>query len=425
MTRRKQFDAIRPGYDAANPPAGVRLELGVVAAALKVSLAQVAGACGINKTAAFNLLMNNWPARMNAIDTAAVRMEIEALLAERGATSEQLAHLWHAHGHAANRHATGIAPMSRLAQPVQPQEEPDMLLPKQSLSPQARKQFHLFTNPFEGEVVKDDQMFNGDEVRFVREAAWQCSQVSGFAAIVGESGAGKTTIMADLEERIARAADPVILIRPSVLGMEQHEREGSKLRAGDILHAIITRLAPQRTVPQTIQPRTLAAHKALTASAEVGNNHLLLIEEAHGLPDATLKHLKRLHELRVGRKPLLGILLIAQTELKTRLEDGLRDGTLREVAQRCEVLQLLPLDNELGAYLACRAKAAGAQLDTLIDAGGIDKLRERLTKRGTRGPDSKVSMCYPLAVNNMLTAALNKAAELGAPLVNADVMKQV
>jgi len=274
-------------------------------------------------------------------------------------------------------------------------------------------------------VVKDDQMFNGDEVRFVREAAWQCSQVSGFAAIVGESGAGKTTILADLEERIARAADPVILIRPSVLGMEQHEREGSKLRAGDILHAIITRLAPQRAVPQTIQARTLAAQKVLAASAEIGNNHLLLIEESHGLPDATLKHLKRLHELRVGRKPLLGILLLAQTELKTRLENGLRDGTLREVAQRCEVLQLLPLDNELGAYLACRAKAAGAQIETLIDAGGTDKLRERLTKRGTKGPDSKVSMCYPLAVNNMFTAALNKAAELGVPLVNADVMKQV
>ena len=191
------------------------------------------------------------------------------------------------------------------------------------------------------------------------------------------------------------------------------------LKSADILHAIITTLQPSATVPQTLQARTVRAAKMMTASAETGATHLLLLEEAHALPDATLKHLKRLHELRQGRRPLLGILLLAQPELKVRLANGLRTGALREVAQRCEIVELLPLDNDLHAYLSCRAAAAGLRLDTLMDADAVAQLRARLTRKTAQGA---VSMCYPLAVNNMMTRALNTAAELGVPLVTKDVV---
>ena len=33
-------------------------------------------------------------------------------------------------------------------------------------------------------------------------------------------------------------------------------------------------------------------------------------------------------------------------------------------------------------------------------------------------------MCYPLAVHNLLTRALNLAAELGVPRVTGDVVKE-
>lgn len=296
-----------------------------------------------------------------------------------------------------------------------------MLLPKQSLTSEARKHFRLFSNPFSGEVQTTAQMFDGAEVRYVREAVWQCAQNGGFMAIVGESGSGKTTIQCDLEERITLASDPITVIKPSVLGMEQLDRLGARLKSTDILHAIISQLDPLRSVPQTVQARTVAAQKLLIKSAESGNRCLLVIEEAHSVSDETLKHLKRLHEMRLGRRPLLGILLLAQPELAKRLADGLRNATLREVTQRCELLQLLPLDNELRAYLETRASAAGVKLETLIDQAGIDALRERLTLRRP-GDRKAVSMCYPLAVGNMLTKALNEAAAVGVPLVTKDVM---
>jgi len=295
-----------------------------------------------------------------------------------------------------------------------------MLLPKQALTPQARRHFKLFVNPFDGEVTRDEQMFVGNEIAYCREAVWQCVHTAGFVALVGESGAGKTTLLQDLEARLEAENRPVTVIRPGVLGMEGNDTKGKAIKSADLLHAVITTLKPDAVVPQTLQARTVRAAKLLTASAQAGNEHLLVVEEAHCMPDATLKHLKRMHELRLGRKPLLGILLLAQPELKKRLADGLRDGSLREVAQRCELVELLPLDGDLRAYLKCRADAANVQLSALMDETAVEQLRARLTfKRG----NSAISMCYPLAVNNLVTRALNAAADLGMPVVTGDVVK--
>ena len=412
-------------YDLAAPPVGVRLWLGVVAAKLQISVRDLASTAGMGATTFRRLLTNEWPARTNEHEREQMREAIELLFALRGATPEQLAVLWHAHTTRKSPATAAVAAATDAnlshPQPTPTQEEPDMLLPKQSLTSEARKHFRLFSNPFSGEVQTTAQMFDGAEVRYVREAVWQCAQNGGFMAIVGESGSGKTTIQCDLEERITLASDPITVIKPSVLGMEQLDRLGARLKSTDILHAIISQLDPLRSVPQTVQARTVAAQKLLIKSAESGNRCLLVIEEAHSVSDETLKHLKRLHEMRLGRRPLLGILLLAQPELAKRLADGLRNATLREVTQRCELLQLLPLDNELRAYLETRASAAGVKLETLIDQAGIDALRERLTLRRP-GDRKAVSMCYPLAVGNMLTKALNEAAAVGVPLVTKDVM---
>lgn len=412
-----------PMYDPADPPPGVRLRLGVAAAELRVTATEMAGAAGLSRASFYRLLTNEWPARAKPAERAAMRAAIEALLATHGATQAQIATLWHAYGgHGVQRGAAATARSAAPDTTTTHHEDPEMLLPKQALSPQALRHFRLFTNPFDGEVQRDERFFAGDDMRYVREAAWQCSQNGGFVAIVGESGAGKTTVLADLEARLLAEARGVIVIRPSVLGMEENNGKGQMLKSTDILHAVITTLQPEATVPQTLQARTVRAAKMLTSSAEAGAAHLLVIEEAHGLPDHTLKHLKRLHELRLGRRNLLGILLLAQPELKLRLANGLRTGVLREVAQRVEIVELLPLDADLRGYLQCRADAAGAKLADLADDGAVEALRLRLTRKTNTGA---VSMCYPLAVNNMMTRALNMAAEIGAPLVTRDVITSI
>ena len=298
-----------------------------------------------------------------------------------------------------------------------------MLLAKQTLTAEARKAFTLFHNPFDGEVTASEEMYTNGEIRFCREACWQAATNGRFVALVGESGSGKTTLLADLKERIATDRKPTVVIEPSVLGMEENDSRGKVLKAGDILTAIIMTLAPQASVAQTSEKRTRQAESLLAGSTTAGNSHLLLIEESHALPVATLKHLKRLHErMRLnGRKPMLGILLLGQPELLDTLSDKKHD--VREVVQRVEIVRLQPLDHELKGYLAFRARGAGRDLATLMDDEAVDAIRHRLTvlRQGVR--NSAVSMVYPLAVNNLVTACLNEAAATGVPLVTREVVE--
>lgn len=433
MSRAETIGNARHRGDPTNPAVGTKLWFGVVAARLGYpvrSLAADATAAGvqISPTGIADVMSNKWPVRT---DRATLKQVLERLLAARKATDVEIEHLWHAHRRGAAGHHRGPDERAPVLPPYQPKrraptvagttsKEYEMLLAKQTLSLQARKHFGLFTNPFGGEVMRDQDFFNGDDFAWVREAAWQCVQNASFVAVVGESGAGKTTILTDLQARTLAEARGITFIKPFVLGMEASDSRGHRLSSSDILHAVITTLEPTATVPQTDAARSSKANKLLQESAAAGNSHLLLVEEAHALSDATLKHLKRLHELRLGRKPLLGILLLGQPELKTRLEVGLNNGKLREVAQRCEVVQLLPLDNDLQAYLQCRMQAAGKVYENLFDADFASALRERLTKRDGEGA---VSMCYPLAVNNIVTCALNEAARSGASTVPAVVFK--
>lgn len=353
------------------------------------------------------------PSRLDVASRHDIEQIVIDLVTEAGGSAEEFLQ---AVDHTASTHETPDTTTPK---------EIKMLMSKQTLSAAARKAFKLFANPFDGEVVEDSQMFSSPEIAYVRQACLEAATGGRFVALVGESGAGKTTILGDLEARLHRDRKPVVLIKPYVLAMEDNDTKGKTLKSADILASIISTLDPRAPMRITLQGRAKQAQDLLTASAEAGHQHLLVIEEAHSMPDATIKHLKRIHEMRLGRKPLLGILLIGQTELAARLDP--KRAHLREVTQRCEMVQLMPLDSDLMPYLKHRAEAAGRQLTEFVDERGMEEIRARLTvqRPGPGGKTVPTSLVYPLAVNNMITAALNVAADLGVPVVTRDVVRSV
>lgn len=70
-------------------------------------------------------------------------------------------------------------------------------------------------------------------------------------------------------------------------------------------------------------------------------------------------------------------MLIGQPELATKLSE--RNMEVREVVQRCEVVELLPLDNNLEEFLTFKLQRAGKQLTDIMDAGAVDAIRARLS----------------------------------------------
>ena len=303
------------------------------------------------------------------------------------------------------------------------QEGIDMLLRKQSLSPAAKAQFNLFRDPFANDINEADDVFISPTIRYVREYLWTTAKLGGFMAVVGESGAGKSTLRKDLEDRISREDAPIILIQPYVLGMEDNDKKGKTLKSASIADAIICTVAPNESPRSSMEAKSRQLHRILKDSRRAGFSHCLIIEEAHALSVPTLKHLKRFLELEDGFKKLLSIVLIGQSELKNKLSE--RSPEVREVVQRCELVELTPLDSQLDAYLRFKFGRVGADMDSIMDKDACDGIRERLIfAKSSKTTRETVSLMYPLMINNLVTGALNQAAELGFAKVSAELIRE-
>lgn len=303
------------------------------------------------------------------------------------------------------------------------QEGIDMLLRKQTLSPAARKHFGLFRDPFQDDLNEADDVFTSPSIRYVREYLWATAKLGGFMAVTGESGAGKSTLRKDLEDRISREDAPIILIQPYVLGMEDNDIKGKTLKSAAIADAIIRTVAPNEKPLMSMEAKSRQLHRVLKDSRRAGFTHCLVIEEAHSLPTPTLKHLKRFLELEDGFKKLLSIVLIGQTELKTRLSE--RAPEVREVVQRCELVELEPLDAHIDAYLKFKFERVGVDMANVFEADAMDGIRSRLifAKSGKASRET-ISLMHPLMVNNLVTAAMNQAAQLGFAKVSGDLIRE-
>jgi type II secretory pathway predicted ATPase ExeA len=296
-----------------------------------------------------------------------------------------------------------------------------MLLVNAGLSPETRKHFKLARNPFVDDVQSPDDVYQTPSVRYVRAALTDAARHHGFVAVVGESGAGKSTLAEDLQERIRADGNDILIIKPYVLAMEGSDDRGKTLKSSQIAEAIAVALDPHVRLRISSEARFRQVHEMLTASRRSGRRHLLVIEEAHCLPLATLKHLKRFTELKDGMQRLLGVALIGQPELRDRL--GSQNAEVREVAQRCEIVELEPLDGELEGYLQHKFARFDLKLSDVFTADAFDAMRARLIYRPRGGrPGDARSLCFPLVVNNLVCRAMNAAAAAHWPQVDAQVI---
>ncbi|EAO8179797.1 hypothetical protein AHV57_02720 [Salmonella enterica] len=379
---------------------------------LPISMAKIAGELGISKTALAQLVNHGqWPRR----DTEQLRKRITELLASHNVDTT--------HSFDEVRlQATAITQ-------VQQTTEDSMLLKKQTLSQKAKKAFKLFTNPFDDAAIQSAaDMFTTSDIRYVREVMFQTAVHGGMLALWGESGSGKSTLRRDLIDRLHRESAGTVVIEPYVLAMEDNDRTGKTLKSASIAEAILRAVAPGERPKQSPEARFAQVHQALKASAESSQcGHVLIIEEAHSLPVPTLKHLKRFLELEHGFKRLLSIILIGQQELRDKLSE--RSASVREVVQRCEMVRLEPLGDDLEAFLAFKFDRVGRKVSEFIDESGVQAIRAKMTVKVGRNPDTGAdvfaSNLYPLAIGNLMVAAINEAAAIGVPVVNGDVIKNI
>lgn len=366
-------------------------------------------------TVSLILNRNHFPAKT---PMESIKRQTVAWLTSQGIPAHELADIWEIdaddtfrNGHPAGIHLGQASPKPPGFNKPKPLFDP---MEVAMLSPAAKRHFKLFRDPFQDEIGGPADVFIAEDQRYIGEAMFQTAKHGGFLAVIGESGSGKSTLRKMLSERISDL--PIRLIFPQTL-------DKSKLSTGNICQAIINDLAPGMTVRSSLEAQARQVRDVLLASARAESSHTLLIEEAHDISITTLKYLKRFYEIENGFRKLLSIVLIGQPELKNKLNERFHPEA-REVIRRIEVAELAPLGQQLEAYLVHKFKRLDIDPATVFAADACDAIRARWTTTDpqTRAP---VSSLYPLIVNNTVTKAMNKAAELGVPLVTGDVIRRI
>lgn len=396
--------------------------------------AKVAKFCNVSRSG-LNLALRHdkWPKTLGV--TERMKKQIHELLIQAGAAAADVAVAFE---ECAEQRTNWT---SNAAQPTDPEaqasapspqkdhfKDADMLLRKHTITPDARDYFQLERDPFTNEMRGVADVFLNDNIKKVRAAVRNVAEFGGMLAVIAESGAGKSTIRKDLAQWIKGSDRPVVVIEPYVIGMEDDMRKGRPLKAEDIVTAIMRRLSPSTRIARGNQARLNQMHDLLKTSAVTGNRHILVIEEAHRLATPTIRHMKTFYELDDGFTSLLGILLIGQTELGWKLGD--ENFEVREVTQRLEKRFIDPMDNDVGQYLRHKFDRIGAKFDEVFAPDAVEAMVTRLrvtTETRVRGQRTlgPRSLCYPLAINNLASGAINLAHQGGEELVTAALICQV
>lgn len=200
------------------------------------------------------------------------------------------------------------------------------------------------------------------------------------AVLTAEPGLGKSTLLAEVDASLDKSKSrlvytPLSSCGPFGLVSQLAARYGVK---------------PRRSGAQTAQ----AVHDELARS---GKSEVLVLDEAHLLPDASLEELRLLGNTDFDRTPPFALLLAGQPPLRERLAEPAHASLSQRLAIRTSLAPLS--DQEFPDYLERRLRAAGAQTQ-LFQPAAVTKLFEK-----SRG--------VPRLINNLATASLLAAVAAG------------
>src|SRR2546425_995515 len=198
----------------------------------------------------------------------------------------------------------------------------------------------------------------------------------GFVLLTGEIGAGKTTVCRCFLEQIPRRCNVAYIFNP-------------KLTVTELLKSVCDefRIPYQHEGPgtPTVKDYIDPLNEFLLKTHAVGQNNVLIIDEAQNLSADVLEQLRLLTNLETSERKLLQIILIGQPELRAMLARPELEQLAQRVIARFHLEALSEV--ETSQYVRHRLSVAG-----LKTANPFDRKAMRRIHRLSRGVPRRINL---------------------------------
>ncbi len=180
----------------------------------------------------------------------------------------------------------------------------------------------------------------------------------GFLEITGEIGTGKTTLCRALLNRLNNKTKTAFVFNPNLSGLQ-------------LLQMVMEDLG-LKSIRNNKMELYRQLNKFLIEQLTLGNNVVLIVDEAQNLRANLLEEIRLLSNLETEKEKLIQIVLVGQPELQKKLDKT----SLRQLKQRIGVrYHMLPLDkDEVSLYIQHRLKVAGSIGGIEFGEGAIDEI---------------------------------------------------
>jgi type II secretory pathway predicted ATPase ExeA len=204
--------------------------------------------------------------------------------------------------------------------------------------------FGLKQPPFK--ITPDTRLFfpGGDRGAVLQALIYAITQGEGIVKVIGEVGAGKTMLSRMLEVELPENVEIVYLANPS-------------LSPENILHAIAFELKLNVTETDT-RLKVINELQNYLLDRHADNQQIVVfVEEAQGMPVATLEEIRLLSNLETTQDKLLQIVLFGQPEL----DEKISTREIRQLKERITYsFQLTPFKaHDVKDYLNSRLRTCG------------------------------------------------------------------
>jgi general secretion pathway protein A len=185
----------------------------------------------------------------------------------------------------------------------------------------------------------------------------------GFVLLSGEIGAGKTTVCRCFLEQIPKRCNVAYIFNPKLTVLELVKS------IGDEFH-----IPPPKVRQPTVKTYVDALNDFLLNTHAVGQNNVLIIDEAQQLSAEVLEQLRLLTNLETNERKLLQIVLIGQPELRTMLERPDLEQLAQRVIARFHLKALSAKETE--HYIRHRLSVAGMTRAIPFDRKALQRIHE-------------------------------------------------